>query len=56
VTYVDVVAMPRTVVTSHSSSVDSGVMQPVARQCLCKLGDYATIKEALLPDHCSSAI
>jgi hypothetical protein len=43
VTYVDVVGMRRAKMTSRSSSGDSGVMEPVARQWFCKHGDYATI-------------
>jgi hypothetical protein len=35
------------VLSAPGSSGDSGIMQPVARQHLCKHGDYATIKEAL---------
>jgi hypothetical protein len=56
VTYVDVVAMRRAAMTSRSSIGDSGVMEPVARQCLCKQGDYETILEALFSDRCPSAI
>jgi hypothetical protein len=44
VTYVDMVAMRRAAMTSRSSSGDSGVMEPVSRQCYCKHCDYATIQ------------
>jgi hypothetical protein len=43
VTCVDVVAMRCAAMTSHSSSGDTGVMEPVARQCFCKHSDYTTI-------------
>jgi hypothetical protein len=43
VTCVDLVALRPAALTSRSSSGDSGVMEPVARQCFCKHGDYATM-------------